>query len=390
MELYMCGFNAHHQLNHKEQHHDEEITRFEKVNRSPHVDVRCASWSSTVIESDGSLVHLGFRQSGLRPVWIDGPPLRNIKTIFGDTSGVLGALTTDGSVYLYHDDSGHGRSPELKKHRFNGESFLVQQGLAVEYLAIAENGEVCICTNTASRKRAHSGCTPVLTDETPQFTFSPPTAKIDIHTFTSFNHFLSCDPPTSSYPLTAPVVSLLASATAFTALTATQEVLTFGSLLHPQALGRTPTPARPANRPCSVPFLGGIPIRKVDVGGWIGAAVSEDRDLYIWGGRAGDSRRISALPSVPDEEEVQLVDIKGGVDVVDVGVGLGHVVALTGEGEVWVTGEADYGQLGTGEKEFEEDWVRVKGDWEGKGKVVGVGCGVWCSWVVVDMRAGAR
>lgn len=39
-----------------------------------------------------------------------------------------------------------------------------------------------------------------------------------------------------------------------------------------------------------------------------------------------------------------------------------------------------------GGRRFEEDWVRVRGDWEGKGKVVGLGCGVWCSWIVVDTR----
>ena len=70
----------------------------------------------------------------------------------------------------------------------------------------------------------------------------------------------------------------------------------------------------------------------------------------------------------------------------DVGVGSGHVITLTAEGEVWVTGEGQYGQLSTGKKTFEEDWVRVRGEWEGKGKVVGLGCGVWCSWILVETR----
>ena len=143
----MCGFNAHHQLYHSKTRHEDEVHQFEKVDRAPKVEVRCAFWSSTVIESDGCLVHQGFRQSGLDPTVIDGPPLRNIKIVFGDTSGVLGALTTDGSVYLYHDGSATRKGPELKKHRFNEECFLVQQGLAIEQLAIAENGEVCIHTS---------------------------------------------------------------------------------------------------------------------------------------------------------------------------------------------------------------------------------------------------
>ena len=162
--------------------------------------------------------------------------------------------------------------------------------------------------------------------------------------------------------------------------------MTFGSALHPQTLGRTPTPSSPAEKPDPVPFLGGIPIRKIAVGGWIGAAVSEDRDLYVWGGKAGEWKKIKALPKSSDEEEVRLVDISGGVDVVDVGVGSGHMIALTSDGEVWVTGEGEYGQLGTGRKVFEESWVRVSESWERSRKVLSVGCGVWCSWVLVDTR----
>lgn len=112
----------------------------------------------------------------------------------------------------------------------------------------------------------------------------------------------------------------------------------------------------------------------------------EDQDLYIWGGRAGEEKRINALPRLSDDETVRLVDINGGVDIVDVGVGSGHVIALTAEGEVWATGDGECGQLGTGGRRFEEDWVRVRGEWVGEGKVVGLGCGVWSSWVVVDTR----
>lgn len=178
-------------------------------------------------------------------------------------------------------------------------------------------------------------------------------------------------------------------------MTATGEVLTFGSPLHARSLGREPTAHDPADSPSAIPSLGGIPIDKIASGGWIGAAVSRDRDLYIWGGRAGEERKFKALPADhfdDDDETVRLVDIDGGVDVVDVGVGSGHVVALTAEGEVWATGDGECGQLGNGGRRFEEEWIRVRGDWEGegkgKGKLVGLGCGVWCSWVVVDTRVG--
>ena len=155
--------------------------------------------------------------------------------------------------------------------------------------------------------------------------------------------------------------------------------------MHARSLGREPTLSDPADSPGAIPSLGGVPVDKVAVGGWIGAAVSRDRDLYVWGGRTGDEKKIRALPDLSDDDEpVRLVDIDGGVDIVDVGVGAGHVVALTGEGEVWVAGDGECGQLGTGGRRFEEDWVRIRGDWEGRGKVVGVGCGFWSSWIVVD------
>ena len=123
----MCGFNTHHQLDHDQDLHNDEITKFRKVLRSPRISVRCALWSSTVVESDGTFLHQGYHPLGLNSTLIDGPPPRNIKSIFGDTSGVLGALSTDGTLYLYHYGS-HGRdSPEFKKHRFTENSFIVQQ-----------------------------------------------------------------------------------------------------------------------------------------------------------------------------------------------------------------------------------------------------------------------
>lgn len=124
------------------------------------------------------------------------------------------------------------------------------------------------------RKRQSSGNTPSLSDDTPHFLFSPPTAKIEIQLFSSFQSLLSCEPATATHFIQTPLISLLASATSFTALTATHEVLTFGSPLHPQSLGRDPTVNNSADSPCAVSFLGGIPIRKIAVGGWIGAAVS--------------------------------------------------------------------------------------------------------------------
>ena len=237
-----------------------------------------------------------------------------------------------------------------------------------------------------ARIGASNSTTPVLTENIPRFTFSAPSASLQVHTFASFERFISSKPPTSTLPIFSTIVSLQASATSFFALTSTGEVITFGSALHPQVLGRTPSPAQPANSPAPVPFLGGIPIRKVAVGGWLAAALSEDDDLYVWGGQASEAERLSALPTPSSGEEVKLVDINGGMDVVDVGVGFGHILALTEDGNLWAIGEGKHGQLGMGCSIFEKDWVKVQGGWEGKGQIVEVSCGMCSSWVMVDTR----
>ena len=147
MELYMCGFNAHYQLVDHEYQNNENILKFEKVYESPYIRVRCALWSCTIVEDDGSLVHRGFRTSGLDPVSVDGAPPRNIKTLFGDASGILGALMKGGSIYLFTDDTDESNGWRLRKHRFDADKFLSQQNLIIDHIAIADNGEVCICTS---------------------------------------------------------------------------------------------------------------------------------------------------------------------------------------------------------------------------------------------------
>lgn len=149
MELYMCGFNAHHQLDHDQSNHNGEITQFRKVLSSPSLAVRCALWSSTVIDHDGTLRHQGYRPSGLSPTMIDDPPSNNIKSIFGDTSGVLGALAIDGSLYLYQDSSQSKVGPGFNQHQFPENSSIVQRNSVIEHLAIADNDVVCICTSAS-------------------------------------------------------------------------------------------------------------------------------------------------------------------------------------------------------------------------------------------------
>ncbi len=55
--------------------------------------------------------------------------------------------------------------------------------------------------------------------------------------------------------------------------------------------------------------------------------------------------------------------------IVDVAVGESHILILTTRGRVYAVGEGKWGQLGTGRRKLEGEWVLVCGDdvWEGGG-----------------------
>ncbi len=79
---------------------------------------------------------------------------------------------------------------------------------------------------------------------------------------------------------------------------------------------------------------------------------------------------------------VKWAEIAGG-DVLDVGIGDGHIIALTNDNQVWVSGRGSEGQLGLGRGVwFAEQWREVEQEWGG-GVVAGVAAGGWGSWVVV-------
>ena len=189
--------------------------------------------------------------------------------------------------------------------------------------------------------------------------------------------------PTVTVPANTCLTSTAAS---FLALVNDDKVLSWGSILHPHLLARHPTSDSPAEIPCVIPFLEGIQVRKIVSGGWICAAISHSNDLYIWGGEPeiDTAKRISCLPDWREGEDVKLVDIDGGLDVLDAAVGEGHVIALTEKGDVWVTGQGYEGQLGLGNtyRGFVQDWTRVDG-W-GNRTVLNVGAGGWNTFVGVS------
>lgn len=139
------------------------------------------------------------------------------------------------------------------------------------------------------------------------------------------------------------------------------------------------------------------------------AALSCDNELYVWGGRPEEREKIAALKR-REGEEVALVEVgsgmgmineggrdgglrgeveerdvaarlKGGEDeetseegkeedkedegeeeeegILDVALGESHILALTTRGRVYAVGEGKWGQLGTGKRKFEKEWMHV-------------------------------
>ena len=371
MELYAAGFNVHRQLlpDGGDPPANDILRSFSRVLRtdSPRVKIWAALWSATVIEVDGQLMHWGYNQlfGSNEPTNIEleqGISLGDLKHVFGDLSGVLGALSTDGRMLTMQDE---GSRSVLKTCRWSEDAFCAHEGMKIQHIAVADSDEVCICTLDGG-------------------------GNFTLHVFSSFTALLSGKQPVKSHPMPCLVLALQASATSFTVLLAEgRSVWTFGSALRPELLARTPSISAPANAPCPVMFLGGIAIRKIVTCGWLGAALSTDRDLYIWGGEVGEGQRINALPD--PSEEVRLVDI-GGADILDVAVGMGHMVALTADGEVWGCGEHDYGQLALGyhASAFVENWTIIKGEWVGKAKPRSVKAGGWGSWIILDSSKNAE
>lgn len=110
--------------------------------------------------------------------------------------------------------------------------------------------------------------------------------------------------------------------------------------------------------------LTGIKVSKVASGGWMSAAVSEDRALYVWGALIpADEGTIESL--VPGEcTLVELPSAAGAeqLDVLDVALGSHHVAVLAEQNSVFVVGRNADGQLGIGSPaDFLEDWQEVKG-----------------------------
>lgn len=119
------------------------------------------------------------------------------------------------------------------------------------------------------------------------------------------------------------------------------------------------------------------PIQKVSSGGYVTAALTEGNDLYVWGGRPGQSKLLEDLTGAPTP-----VDINGE-DVLDVAVGVNHMIALNIERKLFVVGDGSNGQLGLDEKQVAA-WKEVTLPLKANQRIASVHAGYKNSLVIVE------
>jgi alpha-tubulin suppressor-like RCC1 family protein len=116
---------------------------------------------------------------------------------------------------------------------------------------------------------------------------------------------------------------------------------------------------------------------KISSGGYVTAALTLENDLYVWGGRLGQSKLLEELSGVP-----MPVDLTGE-DFLDISVGMDHMIALSTQRRLFVVGAGGNGQLGLAEKNLGK-WTEVILPLETGKRIFSVHAGYKNSFVVVE------
>ncbi|KAI0837302.1 RCC1/BLIP-II [Hypoxylon sp. FL0890] len=164
------------------------------------------------------------------------------------------------------------------------------------------------------------------------------------------------------------IIQLVAYETGFVALSHDGHVWTWGDERYSACLGRPVTHSSPAEKPGLVEELEDLPtgrITKICATGYLILALTEEHDLYAWGGHPGRPALLEGLSESPIPVVVEENDI------MDCGVGESHIIVLTSDRDVYVIGDNTNGQLGIPADEA-KSWTKVPLDL-GEGQVI---CGV--------------
>lgn len=352
-KLQATGFNAFGQLNKVTTGKaGKDILTFSPLFPSDGVDegdksgdtnVFHTTWSTTTLLNGPQLRSLGHQQYSLN---IDQG--LGLHSPFGDHNGLIGCLDAEGRIYYIQQSAGKN-TWSLNRDKSDEERPLLS------HIALAGNGRAAITFKQAPNAKL--------------------THVAEFASLADFRRWHRDPADEGNYPAAHHMVGsrpkqLVANAANFIMLMESGEVYTWGD-------PRFRTLARPTTGEGSVPAsqagivdaLGGLKISKIACGaghGWLGAALSEDGAVYLWGvSLPGGEGEIGCLKEAGGGEVV-LVELSDSgdsaepEDVVDVGVGTNHAAVVTASGRLYVVGANKNGQLGLGsEQSFFPDWTGV-------------------------------
>ncbi|KAK8144308.1 hypothetical protein G3M48_006021 [Beauveria asiatica] len=207
-----------------------------------------------------------------------------------------------------------------------------------------------------------------------------------------------------------PVKQIAALDTGFVFLYQDGTVATMGDARFPQVLGRmisedecvnclgndttsllTAGYARPAEEFFTLLDLDtlGDPVQHITACGYAAAALTKSGSVYIWGQHP--QSRSKELPFFPGLSRFpNYTEIGGGKDIADIALGETHGIALTKEGEVYVIGNNESGQIGIPSVMSVRTWTKLEFSPPQGAVVTGVAAGPHTSFMLVSSSLAAN
>lgn len=339
--ILATGFNAFGQLRSTD---NDDVASFSALD-VPLVhsaDVLCVSWSTLVLQDGNRIYSRGHQQ--INHQFVDtNSQLRCIV----DHNGLVACIDNAGQLFLVEaqeaDNSANGAIVNVQKPMKDRSAF----GL----IARTDTGKIAV---TLRHRLDDQNC-----------------HILEFETLASFLKYAAglesgSSQPDAHHEVPGQPKQLVSNAASFLLLMDNGDVYSWGDPRH-RSLARPVTgpDAISADKPGQVDALGGLNITKIAAGGWLGAGLSSDNALYIWGVNSPGKEGTMAIFRDTEPGEVVLVEVQDDgaepVDIIDVSIGNNHAAIVSSNGRLFVSGENGNGQLGILDPQlFQPDWTQVE------------------------------
>ncbi|KAH8711662.1 RCC1 repeat-containing protein [Beauveria bassiana] len=188
-----------------------------------------------------------------------------------------------------------------------------------------------------------------------------------------------------------PVKQIAALDTAFVLLYEDGTVATMGDARFPHVLGRMISEDEPAEELFTLLDLDtlGDPVQHITACGYTAAALTKSGSVYIWGQHP--QSRAKELPFFPGLSRFpNYTEIGGGKDIADIALGETHGIALTKQGDVYVIGNNESGQLGIPSVMSVRTWTKLEFSPPQNAVVTGVAAGPHTSFMLISSSLAAN